>query len=468
MELLMINRSSRNQCLSVSIVLFLVIFSGGVVLARQDRRITDIRYWQSPDESQIVVDLSSAPKVTRVNSLQDGTFFFDIESCSFRPGRQRFTLDSNFVDALTVQERENGMVRIYFRVRDGITQRTFVLPENQSKPDRIVIFLSEPQSVILARRQEEIKQIERLKADNVRIVVLDPGHGGEDPGTRNNGIVEKNYVLTMGHLVKSYFDKNPRYKAILTRSGDYIIPLDRRRKIAEDLGADAFVSLHVNYNRSRTIRGIEVYYDSPRGASGEAERLVAEKENRQDAIAGLYAGATPMDTKRNIVELQAAVMYKSRQLAEKVEVALANSGTGLPSRGVRRAGFKVLRSLTMPSILVEYGYTSQLSDVQILLDFNARSKLAYATYLGIRAFLEGHIEEGKDDSYLEYLSQLASTRKRQARRASVARTYKVLPGDSLSSVAKKFKVNFNRLLSINKFNRNRHLKIGETIKIPGR
>jgi len=76
---------------------------------------------------------------------------------------------------------------------------------------------------------QEVEEIRRLKSGNIRIVVIDPGHGGEDPGARHNGIIEKDFVLQMGRLVKAYFDRDPRYKAILTRAGDYIIPLERRR-----------------------------------------------------------------------------------------------------------------------------------------------------------------------------------------------------------------------------------------------
>ncbi|HNV69957.1 MAG TPA: N-acetylmuramoyl-L-alanine amidase, partial [Candidatus Ozemobacteraceae bacterium] len=181
------------------------------LLGAQEQRITDIRFWQSPEEAQVVVDMTEFPKVSPMETLPDGTFFFEIDTCKFRPGRASYPLNNQFLNAITVQERTTGTVRIYFRVPAGIQYRTFLLPKNQVKPDRIVIFLSEPTQVVEMRRQEEIQEVTRLRADGqVKVVVIDAGHGGEDPGARHNGVIEKNYVLYMAKLVKSVFDKDPR------------------------------------------------------------------------------------------------------------------------------------------------------------------------------------------------------------------------------------------------------------------
>lgn len=429
-------------------------------------RITDIRFWQSPEEAQIVMDITAPPKVTPVSRLRDGTLYFDVEKCLFRPGRQRYPLDNPFLDVITVQQRTTDVVRIFFRVPAGVEAKTFVLPRNEQKGDRIVIFLREPQSSTIERRQAELSEVARLRAENVKIVVLDPGHGGEDPGTNNNGILEKEYVLAMGRLIKAYFDRDPRFKAILTRDGDYIIPLARRREIAEHLGADAFVSLHVNYNPRPSIRGVEVYYESPRGAVGEAERLVAEKENQVD-----FAGSTPTkpaDLRREIVELQAATMNLSRQLAEKVDGRMSVAVSQLPSRGVRRAGFKVLHSMKMPSVLLEFGYTSNINDVKVLKNYTDRTKLAQSVYLGVRDFLLGKIEPGLDTSYLDYLKSAEARRQTaQAKRRSATK-YVVKKGDTLSGIASKHKISLSALTKLNKINKTHIIKVGQTLLIPPR
>lgn len=447
--------------------------------AAEPGRITDIRFWQSPEEAQVVMDISIPPKVSSVSRLGDGTLYFDIAACLFRPGEQRYPLNNPFLEVLTVKQLKNNQVRVFFRVPFGVDAKTFVLPANDQKGDRIVIFLREPQASVLKRRSAEISEVNRLKAENVKIVVLDPGHGGEDPGTRNNGIIEKNYVMTMGKLIKAYFDRDPRFKAVLTRDGDYIIPLDRRREIAEQLGADAFISLHVNYNSRKNIRGIEVYYESPKGAVGEAERLVAEKENAVDFSGPAAPAANLYETKKEIVEKQARAMNMSRQLAEKVELQLGASVVELPSRGVKRAGFKVLHSMAMPSILVEFGYTSNLQDVAVLKDYNSRTRLAQGLYLGVRDFLLNPIEDGYDNSYFEYIKtaearkksiaaqkKLAAEKKAAARKK--AKKYKVVAGDSLSKIAARHKVPLAAILKLNNFTSKHLIKVGETILIPAK
>jgi len=447
----------------------------------EESRITDIRFWQSPEEAQVVLDLSTVPRVSEVSMLQDGTLYFDISGCVFRPGRQRYPLQNPFLEVLTVQQNDDQTIRVFFRVPNGVEAKTFVLAKNEKKGDRIVIFLREPQATLTQKRNAELYEVNRLKAGNVKIVVIDSGHGGEDPGTRHNGIIEKNYVMTMAKLVKAYFDRDPRFKAILTRNGDYIIPLERRREIAERLGADAFVSLHVNYNSRKIIRGTEVYYESPKGAVGEAERLVAETENQVD-FGGAPTVVAPMITKREIIEKQAVTMNKSRQLAEKVEAQLSASVVELTSRGVKRAGFKVLHSMAMPSILVEFGYVSNYQDAEILKNYNARTRLAQGLYFGVRDFLLSRIEEGLDTGYLEYIQTAAAERARQAtlrRKAAEnkksgksaskkTRSYKVRSGDTLSGIAAKHGVTVSQILKANKFSDKHKIKSGQSIVIPGK
>ncbi|MBF0546166.1 MAG: N-acetylmuramoyl-L-alanine amidase [Candidatus Riflebacteria bacterium] len=443
----------------------------------QDNRITDIRFWQSPEEAQIVFDLSWTPAVSPVRALEDGTFFFDIENGNFRPGQKNFMLNNSFISQLKVQEIQGAGVRIAFKLPPSVQYKNFLLPKAPQKPDRIVIMLSESQTAQAQRRQDEKLEIAKLKAQNIKIVLIDPGHGGEDPGATHNGIVEKDYVLRMGKLIKSFFDRDPRYKAVLSRSGDYIIPLQRRSQIAEQLGADVFVSVHANYNSKRCVRGTEVYYESPRGAIGEAERQIADQENQQDAIGGVYESINPSANKPSFWKQQASTMFKSRQLAEKMSRRLAYSNPGLPNAGVKRAGFKVLHSVALPSILVELGYTSNNQDAWYLKDQNGQMRLAQGVYLGVRDFLEGRIQEGFDTNYLQYAMNVESAKRAEAersrrareRRASLLRNskiYKVKKGETLKTVASKFNVGVSTLSEVNNLGKRKKLKAGEVIRIP--
>lgn len=471
-----LTRQSRRVRFFVVIFAFIAGLLAG--LQAEELRITDIRFWQSPEEAQIVLDLNGVPRVSPVQTLTDGTIFFDIENVSFRPGRQSYPLNNAFVETLSVQERVKGGVRIFLRPADGVINRTFVLPAGADKADRIVIFLGESALSAESRRAREVDEIGRLKAGNVKIVVIDPGHGGEDPGARHNGIIEKDFVLQMGRLVKAYFDRDPRYKAILTRNGDYIIPLERRSQVAARNGADVFVSLHGNYNRKRVIAGIEVYYESPKGASGEAERLLVDAENRQDLVGGVGTSAVS-GSKNVIVQKQAEAMFLSRQMAEKTAVRLGAAVPGLALRGVKRAGFKVLHSTAMPSVLIELGYMSNPADAAKMRSSDAKTRLAQGVYLGIRDFLEGNIQKGFDASYIEYVKRVEQEKKaraervrrereRRAKALAASKPYTVKKGDTIASVANKFKVKVSALRDLNNFGKKRKLKAKEIIRIPGR
>ncbi|MFZ5952142.1 MAG: LysM peptidoglycan-binding domain-containing protein, partial [Candidatus Rifleibacteriota bacterium] len=183
--------------------------------------------------------------------------------------------------------------------------------------------------------------------------------------------------------------------------------------------------------------------------------------------------------KKDIVEKQANIMFKSRQLAEKVEARLAGAVPTLPSRGTKRAGFKVLHSMAMPSILVEFGYTSNLADAGILKNYTYRTRMAQAVYLGLRDFLLGNIEEGVDTSYLSYI-QAAEERKKNLAKAQEARQKKledekkrakkhvVKKGETLSGIASKYKTTVARIKQLNGYSKKHVIKIGDTMLIPAK
>ena len=476
------------------ITLILTAFLSAVaVLAADYQRITDIRFWQSPEEAQVVLDLSQPPKVSEIGKV-NGTLYFDIKNCAFKPGKQRYPLQNQFLETLTVQQNsESSSTRVYFRVPQGVEAKTFVLPSNERKGDRIVIFLREPQAQILLKQNLELNEVKKLKAENIKIVVIDAGHGGEDPGTTYNGIVEKNYVLALSKLVKAYFERDPRYKALLTRGGDYPTPPDTSRQLAERSGEDAFISCHVNWNSKKEIRGIEVYYESPKGAITEADRLVADKENRADFATLKNTNPTITASRNQIAQMQANIMSQSRQLAEKTELRLSQAVPNLPSRGVKRAGFRVLHSLNMPSILVEFGYISNYTDSLILKDYTSRTKLAQALYVGISNFLQTKTDGGIDAEYLEYYkamnakrAKLEAEKKKKAtfkknnkrvkktsktgklvkQKAKSKKKYTVKHGDTLSSIATRYGVSVSSIKLANKLKKSDIIKSGQVLVIP--
>jgi len=221
-------------------------------------------------------------------------------------------------------------------------------------------------------REEEKKAYNR----KIDVVIVDPGHGGEDPGAVANGVKEKDVVLSVARLVKKKLEK-VGIKAILTRDGDYFISLGERARIARKYNADLFVSIHCNYAPgSRAARGIETYFLSE--ARTEWERSVAAFEN---SVIKYEVGRKA--SKDDILTMilgdmaQYEFLKESQDLAYFVQESLVNSVSSV-DRGVKQAGFYVLQGVYAPSVLVELGFLTNKDEARRLTDARYQEKLADA------------------------------------------------------------------------------------------
>lgn len=211
-------------------------------------------------------------------------------------------------------------------------------------------------------------------------VVVDPGHGGDDPGARGaRGLREKDAALDLGHAVAARL-RAAGFDARLTREEDAFIPLWDRARAANDAGADLFVSLHLNAARARGARGSEVYFLSLNGGD---DPEVAAQEN---ARAG-EAPQGPDDAVASILEdlAQKAYLQESERLAVAIQAQL-NRLAGIQQRGVKQAPFIVLRGAAMPAVLVEAGFISNPREEARLKDPAFQAKVADAIVQGIRRF----------------------------------------------------------------------------------
>ena len=189
------------------------------------------------------------------------------------------------------------------------------------------------------------------------IVAVDAGHGGDDPGaTGSTGAHEKDITLAVARQLKKQIDKTPGMSAVLTRDGDYFVPLEKRYAKARDEKADLFVSIHADAFKTEDARGSSVWVLSPRGATNEASRWLADRENRADLVGGVSLDDKDDTLAAVLLDLsQGATMGASNAVAEQVLTSLRKLGP--THRGyVERANFVVLRSPDVPSILVETAF----------------------------------------------------------------------------------------------------------------
>jgi N-acetylmuramoyl-L-alanine amidase len=219
------------------------------------------------------------------------------------------------------------------------------------------------------------------------IVVIDPGHGGVDPGaTSVSGVYEKSIVLALARDVKAQLDKSGKVKCLLTRDRDVFIPLRERVAIGRAANADLFISLHADTVADPDVRGLSVYTLSQNASDGEAQAL-ADKENKADIVAGIdLSNESPEVTNILIDLVQRESMNLSAVFAHQLIAAVSHETRELLQNTHRFAGFAVLKAPDVPSVLVETGYLSNAGDEQMLRRPEYRAKLAAAMARAIEQY----------------------------------------------------------------------------------
>jgi N-acetylmuramoyl-L-alanine amidase len=221
-----------------------------------------------------------------------------------------------------------------------------------------------------------------------RTIVIDPGHGGIDPGAVVASIAEKSVVLAFGAKLRDQLEAGGRYRVVMTRDGDRFVPLADRVKIARAEGADLFVSIHADsLTQSQEVRGATIYTGSERATDAESARLAA-KENQADAVAGLDSSEEVQDVAGILMDLAkretrtfSAVF--ARNLVEKL-----GGSVRMHKVPLRSAGFRVLSAPDVPSVLIELGYMSSPKDAELLNSVEWRAQAVMAVGTAIEDYFE--------------------------------------------------------------------------------
>lgn len=227
------------------------------------------------------------------------------------------------------------------------------------------------------------------------VIAIDPGHGGKDPGAIGHyGTQEKDVVLSIAQRLGTLLDQQPGVKAVLTRSGDQFVPLRERMTMARQYKADLFISIHADSSEDSRAHGSSVYMLSPHGATSEAARWLADRENSADLIGGVRLDDKDPLLASVLLDLsQSATSEASLNLASSVLNSLHQAGR-IRSRKVEKAGFVVLKSPDIPSILVETAYVSNVDEEHLLSDQSAQQTIANALLQGVHNYLREHAPPG--------------------------------------------------------------------------
>ena len=261
----------------------------------------------------------------------------------------------------------------------------------EAKPAPPAVAEAAPVLPVVKLEPPSLPKVAAAKApgrDRVVTIVIDAGHGGEDPGARGRGgTLEKNVTLAIAKRLKARIDLEPGMRAVLTRDGDYFIPLGARVVKARRVNADLFVSIHADAFIQPHARGSSVFALSERGATSAAARWIAQRENESDLIGGVNLDVKDPVLARTLLDLsQTATINDSLKLGKAVLGFMGEVNT-LHKNAVEQAGFAVLKSPDVPSILVETAFISNPEEERRLRDPGYQDKMANAVFLGIKRYL---------------------------------------------------------------------------------
>lgn len=426
-------------------------------------RIEGVRVWRAPDSTRLVFDLS-APVTHNMFPLDaPARIVIDVDQAAVAKNLETPALDQTPIAGVRYGDRPGGL-RIVLDVKNKVNARAFVLPKHGDKADRLVVDLFDNAAPAAVTTSEASKPgtVAQDLADLIPekrdiIIAVDAGHGGEDPGALGPGRVkEKAVVLAISQQLVDMINREPGYKAHLVRTGDYYIPLRTRRDKARQLRADLFVSIHADAFKNPKASGASVFALSRSGATSESARFLAQKENEADLIGGV--GGVSLSEVDNVlagvlVDLSmTATLTNSLQVGDRVLREMGKM-TKLHKKQVEQAGFAVLKSPDVPSILVETGFISNPQEAQKLNTPSHRRFLAEAIFKGIKGYFYDVPPAG---SYVAWTKA----------RGGSQQQYTIANGDTLSDIAKRHNISLTKLLEHNGLQSSAVIRVGQTLVIP--
>jgi N-acetylmuramoyl-L-alanine amidase len=327
--------------------------------------VMGLRIRSSPSSTRVVVDLSAEVSFQVFSLSSPPRVVVDIEDVSESKVPELTRINSPFIDRVRLDRDSPGALRLLLDLKDvGLQHDAFLLPPMQGYHFRLVIDVKSPE---VARRMKEARyKVQKEKTGRAYVVVIDPGHGGEDPGAIGpRKTKEKDVVLTIARMLKKRLNREANVRAFLTRTEDYYVELGKRVEIAQEYGADLFLSIHTDAARNRRLNGASVYSLSLKGATDVAARILAERENASDFMRVLRQGEDPDVTAILLDLMQTQTISESVGLGR---IVLDELGAvhRLRFSTTRQAGFRVLKAPDVPSILVEVAYISNREEEELL------------------------------------------------------------------------------------------------------
>jgi N-acetylmuramoyl-L-alanine amidase len=410
--------------------------------------VHDVRLWRAPDHTRVVFDLTGPAEHKLIVLQNPSRIVLDVADTRLKTNLSNLELGETPIRQIRSGVREGDDLRVVLDMGTSVDPRSFTLKANEKAGDRLVLDLYDKKS---AGSKPVVKKSATRGGKRDIIIAIDAGHGGEDPGALGPGKRrEKDVVLAIAREVHRLFRADPGFSPTLIRSGDYYVSLAGRRNLARKRQADLFVSIHADAFKRKEASGASVYALSTRGATSTAARYLAQRENaadliggvslsdKDDVLAGVLADLSMTSTLDNSLQVGSQVLRNVDNVAK------------LHKKNVEQAGFAVLKSPDIPSILVETGFISNPAEAKKLSTSSYQKKMARAIHAGIKDWFLAHPPSGT----------LVAWNKAQG-----GTQYTIASGDTLSGIAQRFNVSLASLKSTNGISGSK-IRVGQKLTIP--
>lgn len=440
--------------------------------------VENIRISQNTNLTRVVLDLDTALEYSSFTLTNPHRLVVDLKAAKVNKKLIAPTFNSAVVEKIRHAQHDQETYRLVFDLKQETDYEIQTLAPEGEYSHRLLVDLKHGPATALATNKsskspekatdkaEEKASAQITKADTppspqqtatnttVRnrpilprrdiVIAIDPGHGGRDPGAiGRKGTREKDVVLAISRRLAKLVDNEPGMRAFMTRDRDEFITLRQRIQRAKKNGADMFISIHADAFQRTSAKGSSVYVLSQRGASSEAAQILADRENAAD-----LAGGISLEDKDDLLASVLLDLSQTASLEASLEVGNSVLG-GLKRVGpvhkkqVESAAFVVLKSPDIPSVLVETAFISNPEEERKLNDVNHQNKLAQAMLAGIRSYFQRNpiTQQVKPQQHI------------------------VSSGDTLSTIAQRYRVNMSELKSTNNLQTSK-LMVGDVLKIP--
>jgi N-acetylmuramoyl-L-alanine amidase len=369
-----------------------------------EAQVVSTRIWPARDYTRVTIESKQELKYTLFSVKDPERVVLDLEGAEWSPAlaelHGKVTADDPYIEKLRVGRNRPGVLRVVLDLKAEVKPQAFALRPIAEYGHRLVLDLHplvpiDPLAALIEADGKlppaEAPAAEKPGMARLATIVIDAGHGGEDPGALGRlGSREKDITLTIARRLKALVDAEPGMRALLTRDGDYFLPLHVRVDKARKVKADLFVSIHADAFVRPNARGSSVFALSERRATSEAARWLAKKENEADLVGGVNLDVKDRYLAQTLLDLsQTATLDHSLRLGGAVLRELGQVNT-LHKARVEQASFAVLKAPDVPSILVETAFISNPDEERRLNDDAYQDRLARAILVGIRQYLARH------------------------------------------------------------------------------